>query len=149
MSYRYDPNNVFASILRGDVPAVKFTESDHSLAIKDIRSQAPDHILVLSKGAYVTFDDFMARAPAEAIADFFATVHEIIHQFRLSPDQGGGGYRLISNSGEHGFQEVGHFHMHVLGGRWLGPLLPDTGNRKAAEDQFGQKLRNADLTYRA
>ncbi len=119
MSYAYDDTNIFAMILRGDIPNATVTETDHSLAFRDINPQAPVHVLLIPKGAYVTIDDFAANASVEETADFWATFASIIESEGLAP----GGFRVISNAGEHGLQEVPHFHLHILGGRSLGPIL--------------------------
>ncbi len=128
MPYVYDPNNVFAKILRGEIPCKKVLETDHSLAFHDIRPQAPVHILVIPKGPYVTFDHFAeAASPAEQ-ADFVGAIGKVCALLGLKPGDGGGGYRLISNAGWAGVQEVPHLHVHILGGRVLGRMLPDRGS---------------------
>lgn len=119
----YDDNNIFARILRGEIPNDTVRETAHTLAFNDIHPQAPVHVLVIPKGAYVTFDDFAARAPAEEILDFMRTVAELSESLGLSPLRGGQGFRAITNSGPHSLQEVPHFHLHLLGGRSLGRLL--------------------------
>lgn len=127
MPYDYDPSNIFARILRGEVPCNKVLETDHSLAFHDIRPQAPVHVLVIPKGPYVTFDHFaQAASPAEQ-ADFVAAIGQVCARLGLQPGEGGGGYRLIANSGAAGVQEVPHLHVHILGGRMLGRMLPDRG----------------------
>ena len=146
MSYRYDPTNVFALILRGEIPSDVQAESEHSLVIKDVRPQAPCHLLAIPKGPYATFDHFMSEASPEEVTDFHALIQQVITELKLSHALGGGGYRLITNAGEDGFQEVGHFHVHVLAGRWLGPLLPDETDLETALSRFGPKLKNSDLT---
>lgn len=144
-SYVYDTDNVLARVLRGELPSTRILDSAHTLIIRDIRPQAPDHLLALPKGPYVCFDHFMGLASADEKSDFFGTVQKVIADLDLSPDRGGGGYRLITNTGADGFQEIAHFHMHILGGRWLGPLLPGEADLATAEDVFGPKLTNADL----
>ncbi len=119
MPHAYDDQNIFAKILRGDIPNQTVIETDHTLAFRDISPQAPVHVLVIPKGAYVTVDDFSANASAEEIADFWRTFAKIIADEGLEAD----GYRVISNAGTHGLQEVPHFHIHILGGRSLGPIL--------------------------
>ncbi len=119
MAQTYDPENIFAKILRGEIPNQTVAESDHTLAFRDINAQAPTHVLVIPKGSYVTADDFAANASAEEIADFWRTFAKIIAEEGLEEN----GYRVISNAGAHGLQEVPHFHLHVLGGRMLGPIL--------------------------
>jgi len=115
----YDPDNIFARILRGEVPCNKVYEDGHALAFHDIAPQAPVHVLVIPKGAYVGWDDFAARAPAEAIAGFVRAVGAVARQLGLD----GEGYRLLSNLGHDGGQEVPHLHVHIFGGRALGPML--------------------------
>jgi len=115
----YDPQNIFARILRGEIPCKKLFEDDHVLAFHDINPQAPTHVLVIPKGAYVSFDDFSAKAPAEEIAAFVRAVGRIAREAGLAVP----GYRLLSNVGAHSHQEVPHFHVHICGGRPLGPLL--------------------------
>lgn len=115
----YDPNNIFAKILRGEIPCGKVYEDDHVLAFKDINPQAPVHILVIPKGAYVSISDFGTKASAEEIKAFFDAVAKIAAEQGLAED----GFRTITNTGANGGQEVPHFHLHILGGRRLGPML--------------------------
>ena len=115
----YDPNNIFAKILRGEIPCKKVFENEHALAFHDINPQAPVHILVIPKGAYVSWDDFSERAPADEIAGFVRAVgHVAREQGLVAP-----GYRLLANTGAHGGQEVPHLHVHLFGGRGLGPMI--------------------------
>ncbi len=123
MPYAYDDQNVFAKILRGEIPCDKVLETEHCLAFRDIAPQAPEHVLVIPKGAYVTYDDFTDRAPDAEIADFTRTVTEVARMIGALPGAGGDGYRLISNAGPTGNQEVPHLHIHVLAGRPLGRLV--------------------------
>lgn len=123
MAYAYDAQNVFAKILRGEIPNRTVLETAHSLAFEDIQPQAPVHVLVIPKGPYVNFDHFAAEASAEEIADFTRAVGEVCRKLGVDPGTGGGGYRLIANTGEAGVQEVAHLHVHVLGGRVLGRML--------------------------
>lgn len=123
MSYAYDDQNVFAKILRGEIPNKTVHETEHTLAFEDIRPQAPTHILVIPKRACVNFDDFIASGSAAEIADFFAVVAEITTKIGVSVAAGGEGYRLIANAGPNSHQEVPHFHMHILAGRPLGLML--------------------------
>ena len=123
MPYAYDDQNIFARILRGEIPNQTVLESEHTLAFRDIRPQAPDHVLVIPKGAYVTFDDFAANASDAEIADFHRTAASVCAMLGVSPGEGGAGYRTISNAGEHAVQEVPHYHLHILGGRPLGRML--------------------------
>jgi histidine triad (HIT) family protein len=123
MAYSYDDQNVFARILRGEIANRTVIETEHTLAFEDIRAQAPQHVLVVPKGAYVTFDDFCLNASPAEIVDFHRVAGTICDRLGISPGGGGGGYRTISNAGEAGVQEVPHFHLHILGGRPLGPML--------------------------
>ena len=116
----YDGQNIFAKILRGEIPSSKVYEDDHALAFHDINPQAPVHILVIPTGAYVSWDDFSAKASAEEIAGFVRAVgHVAREQGLVAP-----GYRLLANTGGHGHQEVPHLHVHLFGGRQLGAMLP-------------------------
>ena len=115
----YDPNNIFAKILRGEIPCSKVYEDEHALAFRDINPQAPQHILVIPKGAYVSWDDFSARAPDVEIAGFVRAVGAVARDAGMVAD----GYRLLANIGAHGGQEVPHLHVHVFAGRPLGPML--------------------------
>ena len=115
----YDPNNIFARILRGEIPCKKVFEDDHVLAFHDIAPKAPVHILVIPRGAYVSVADFGAQAPAEQIAAFWRAVSKIAGEQNLAT----GGFRVIANTGLNGGQEVPHFHVHILGGKALGPML--------------------------
>lgn len=123
MAYAYDTTNIFARILRGEIPCKKVFESAHTLAFEDINPAAPHHILVIPKGPYVTIDHFSLEAPAEEIVDFWRSVGQISADLGLQPGEGGKGFRILSNAGEHSHQEVPHLHIHLLGGRPLGPLL--------------------------
>ncbi len=115
----YDDGNIFARILRGEIPARKVYEDAFALAFHDISPQAPVHILVIPKAAYVSWDDFSARASAEEIAGFVRAVgHVAREQGLVAP-----GYRLLANLGAHAGQEVAHLHVHLFGGRALGPML--------------------------
>ena len=118
MPHVYDPTNIFARILRGEIPNRTVLETPHSLAFHDIRPLAPVHVLVIPKGAYVAFDDFAARASAEEIVDFHRACAQVVAVLGLED-----GYRGITNAGLHGLQEVPHFHLHILGGRVLGRLV--------------------------
>ena len=123
MPYAYDPANIFARILRGEIPCDKVLETPHSLAFRDIRPQAPHHVLVIPKGPYVTFDHFALTASPAEQADYVAAIGQVCAMLGVQPGEGGGGYRLIANSGEAGVQEVPHLHVHILGGRVLGRML--------------------------
>ncbi len=120
MPYTYDPQNIFARILRGEIPNRTILDSAHTLAFHDIHPAAPVHVLVIPKGPYVTYDDFSANASAEELVDFHRTLAKVCEMVGVVPGQG---YRAITNAGEHGMQEVPHFHMHVLGGKLMGPLV--------------------------
>ena len=116
----YDDQNVFAKILRGEIPANKMYEDEWSFAFHDINPQAPVHILVIPKGAYVSWDDFSDTASEAEIAGFVRAVgHVAREQGLVAP-----GYRLLANIGAHGHQEVPHLHVHLFGGRQLGAMLP-------------------------
>ena len=115
----YDPNNIFAKILRGEVPCQKLYENAHALAFADINPQAPTHILVVPKGAYTAHDDFARNATDEQIVGFDRAIAAVIEQTELNKN----GYRLISNCGAHAHQEVPHYHVHILGGKALGAML--------------------------
>ena len=123
MSYVYDTQNIFARILRGEIPNKTVMDTAYTLAFHDIGPQAPVHVLVIPKGAYVNFDHFAAEASPEELVDFHRTAAQIIAQLDLTPGQCNLGYRTISNAGDHGHQEVPHYHMHILAGRPLGPML--------------------------
>ncbi len=124
MSYDYDDQNVFAKILRGEIPNDTVLETAHSLAFNDISPQAPVHVLVIPKGPYVTYDHFSAEASDAEILDYTRAVQAVIEKLGVAPGGAGQGYRLLVNSGEAGVQEVPHLHTHVLGGRVLGRMLP-------------------------
>ena len=126
MGYAYDDQNIFARILRGEIPGKTVAESQHALAFEDIAPQAPVHVLVIPKGHYVNADHFAAAASDAEIADFTRLVGRVCDQLGVSPGGGGGGYRTIANSGDAGIQEVQHYHLHILGGRLLGRMLPGT-----------------------
>lgn len=116
---QYDSNNIFAKILRGEIPCDKVYEDDHVLAFNDIDPKAPVHILVIPKGQYMAIDDFGAHASAEEVKALYAAVAKITKDKGLAGD----GFRVIANKGAHGGQEVPHFHLHILAGKKLGPML--------------------------
>ena len=116
----YDESNIFARILRGELPAKTVMESEHSLAFHDIHPLAPIHVLVIPKGAFVSWDDFAATASDAQITDFTRTIGKVAAM--VGADQQG--YRLLSNIGKRGGQEVAHLHVHLFGGAPLGPMLP-------------------------
>ncbi|MDF1554366.1 MAG: histidine triad nucleotide-binding protein [Deferrisomatales bacterium] len=115
----YDPNNIFAKILRGEIPCNKVYEDTYALAFHDITPQAPVHVLVIPKGAYVSFDDFSGTAPAEAVAGFYRAVQQVAAQLGLQS----GGYRVLSNVGPDAHQEVMHYHLHLFAGCDLGRMV--------------------------
>lgn len=115
----YDDSNIFARILRGEVPCKRVLETEHSLAFHDIAPLSAAHILVIPKGAYVSWDDFSADGSDAELADFVRVVGRVARDAGLAAD----GYRLIANTGMHAGQEVPHLHVHVLGGAPLGPML--------------------------
>jgi histidine triad (HIT) family protein len=115
----YDDGNIFARILRGELPCNKVHEDKHVLAFHDIRPAAPTHILVIPKGPYVSWDDFSERASEAEIAAFVRAVGRIAREQGLVAP----GYRLLANVGADGGQEVPHLHVHIFGGRGLGPML--------------------------
>ncbi|MCK0151424.1 histidine triad nucleotide-binding protein [Marivita sp. S6314] len=119
MAYHYDDQNIFAKILRGEIPNDTVLETEHSLAFRDIQPQAPVHVLVIPKGPYVCYDHFAQAASDAEIADFTRTIGAVCESEGLQEN----GYRIISNAGEAGVQEVPHLHIHVLGGRGLGRML--------------------------
>lgn len=115
----YDPNNIFARILRGEIPCKKIYEDQFVLAFEDIAPKKPVHVLVIPKGAYVSFDDFAAHASDTELTGFFKAVRKVATHMNLSE----AGYRLIANHAEHGGQEVPHFHVHILGGAPVGQMV--------------------------
>jgi diadenosine tetraphosphate (Ap4A) HIT family hydrolase len=115
----YDDSNIFARILRGELPCDKVYEDEHALAFHDINPQASVHILVIPKGAYVSWDDFSARASADEIAGFVRACGHVAREQELVQP----GYRLLANVGRNGGQEVPHLHVHLFGGGPLGPML--------------------------
>lgn len=115
----YDDNNIFAKILRGEIPCHKVYEDDFALAFHDINPQAPHHILVIPKGPYVSFADFSEQAPADLITGFTRAVGKIAKDMGLEED----GYRLLMNAGPNAHQEVPHLHVHIFAGKALGPML--------------------------
>lgn len=115
----YDDSNIFARILRGEIPSKKVYEDEHVLAFHDINPLAPTHILVIPRGPYVSWDDFSERASDEEIGAFVRAVGRIAREHGLVAD----GYRLLANVGPNSGQEVPHLHVHIFGGRPLGPML--------------------------
>ncbi len=115
----YDPDNIFAKILRGEIPNNTVYEDDYVLAFHDIAPQAPVHVLVIPKGAYVSWDDFTAKASAEEIAGFVRAVGHVARELGLVEP----GYRMMANVGHDGGQEVPHLHVHLFGGKPLGRMI--------------------------
>ncbi len=121
----YDRNNVFARILRGELPCTRVYEDAHVLAFRDIRPQAPTHVVLIPKGEYVSVDDFAAHASAEEQAAFVRAIAIVAKSEGVAE----GGYRVLSNHGAAAHQEVPHFHLHLFGGRDLGAMLPRRAER--------------------
>lgn len=119
MAYSYDPENIFAKILRGEIPNSTVLETEHSLAFHDITPQAPTHVLVIPKGAYVNYDDFATNASDAEIVDFNRAISKVCAGANVAEN----GFRVIANAGRDGVQDVMHLHVHVLAGRVLGPML--------------------------
>ncbi len=115
----YDKNNIFARILRKEVPAQVVYEDDYALAFHDVNPKAPIHILVIPKGEFISFCDFVEKASPALMVGFEKAIHHVIHMFNLQEM----GFRLLTNQGVHGGQEVPHYHMHIFGGRPLGRML--------------------------
>ena len=115
----YDPKNVFARILRGELPCRKLYEDEWALAFHDINPLAPVHVLVIPKGQYVSMADFGAQASAEEVAGLFRAVAKAAGEAGLVE----GGYRILANTGTNAHQEVPHLHVHIFGGAPLGPML--------------------------
>lgn len=115
----YDESNIFAKILREEIPCDKIYEDDYVLAFNDIAPQAPVHVLVIPKGAYESIDDFGARATSEEITGLARAIAKLSQDLNLKEN----GFRAIANTGEHGGQEVPHYHVHLLGGAPLGSML--------------------------
>ncbi|HWH22481.1 MAG TPA: histidine triad nucleotide-binding protein [Allosphingosinicella sp.] len=115
----YDDGNIFARILRGELPCEKFYEDEFALAFPDISPQAPVHVLVIPKGAYVSWDDLSERGSPEEITGFVRAIGRVARDLGLVAP----GYRILANVGLNSGQEVPHLHVHILGGRPLGPML--------------------------
>lgn len=116
----YDDANIFARILRGEIPAKTVYEDEYALAFHDIAPQAPVHLLVIPKGRYVSWDDFSAKASDAEIAGFVRAVGQVAREAGLAES----GYRLLANMGQHGHQEVPHLHVHIFGGRQFLEMVP-------------------------
>lgn len=117
----YDDNNIFAKILRGEIPAKKVHEDDFAMAFHDIGAKAPVHVLVIPKGKYISIADFGANASEAEIAGFYRAVAKVANDLGLKE----AGFRAIANTGANGGQEVPHFHIHLLGGKKLGPMVSE------------------------
>jgi diadenosine tetraphosphate (Ap4A) HIT family hydrolase len=115
----YDPNNIFAKILRGEIPCDKVYEDEHVLAFRDIRPQAKVHALIIPKGAYISAQDFSAKASEAEIVGFTRSIAKVVDALGVA----GGGYRIIANIGGDGGQEVPHYHIHILGGQKIGRMV--------------------------
>ncbi len=115
----YDPNNIFAKILRGEIPCRQVYEDQFALAFHDIAPQAPVHVLVIPKGDYVSLADFPASAPADLIAGYFRAVGKVAEDLGIVEE----GFRALFNAGINAGQEVPHLHVHLFGGKKLGPML--------------------------
>lgn len=120
MRWSYDPTNIFARILRGEIPCNEVLQTEHALVFHDISPQAPVHVMAIPKGPYVCLDHFASEAGADEIVDFHRAVARAVELLGLT---GPGGYRAITNTGADSGQEVPHFHLHILGGRPLGRLV--------------------------
>ena len=126
MAFAYDDTNIFARILRGEIPCNTVAENDHALAFRDINPKAPVHVLVIPKGSYVSFDDFAANASDAEIAGFTRLCAEVCRSEGVGLE-GGQGFRAITNAGPHGVQEVPHYHLHIMGGQGMGPMVSRQG----------------------
>ena len=114
----YDDNNIFAKILNKELSTEIILENDHAIAFNDIAPQTPIHILIIPKGRYVKYDDFINKATKEEIYSFFTLINQLVKNYRLEKS----GYRLITNAGKNANQEVPHLHFHLLAGRNLGKM---------------------------
>ena len=119
----YDDQNIFARILRGEIPNATVAQNDHALAFRDIQPKAPVHVLVIPRGPYVSYDDFAANASDAEILGFNRLVAEVVRAEGIGLADGGAGFRAITNAGAHGVQEVPHFHLHLLGGQPMGRMV--------------------------
>tara|TARA_E500000178_G_C17035119_1_gene762994 strand:- start:1162 stop:1560 length:399 start_codon:yes stop_codon:yes gene_type:complete len=116
---QYNDENIFAKILRNEIPYKCVYEDEHALAFEDIHPQAPNHVLVIPKGKYISFDDFTNLASDLEIIGFFRAVGITARRLKIDKQ----GYRVLANIGDHGGQEVPHFHIHLFGGKRLGPMI--------------------------
>ncbi len=115
----YDPDNIFARILRGEIPNKTVYEDEHVLAFEDINPQTPVHVLVVPKGAYVSMNDFAEKASDVEIAAFVRAIGKIAAERGVAES----GYRALVNNGDDAHQEVSHLHIHIFGGRRLGRMI--------------------------
>ena len=120
----YDENNIFAKILRGEIPCEKIYEDEYVLSFYDVNPQRKIHALVIPKGKYINLDDFNSKASEKEIVAYFKGISKVAKKLGISVDVGKG-YRVISNLSEHGGQEVPHLHFHLLGGEKVGRMLND------------------------
>lgn len=120
MDYAYDDQNIFAKILRGEIPNKTVFENDHALAFHDIQPQAPVHVLVIPKGPYMSLDHFARDGSPEEQVGFFQAIAAVCDMMNLES-----GFRGVSNTRTHGIQDVPHYHMHIIGGKQLGRMLPE------------------------
>ena len=130
MSFSYDDQNIFAKILRGEIPCKKVLETEHSLAFHDINPQAEVHVLLIPKGPYVTYDHFAEAASEAEIIDFVRALGQLARQLGVNPPEGGKGSRILSNNGPDAHQEVPHLHIHLFGGEFLGRMVSVPSRRK-------------------
>ena len=119
----YDKNNIFAKILRGEIPCKKIYEDEYVLAFYDINPQKKVHALVISKGEYVDLDDFSLKASKEEISGLIKGISIVAKKIEVSEEVKGGGYRSLVNVGENGGQEVPHLHFHIFGGEKVGKMV--------------------------
>ncbi len=115
----YDKNNIFAKIIRGEIPAKKIYEDENILAFYDISKASPIHVLVIPKGEFIDFVDFVSKENPQKVANFFQKVSQISQDLKIVES----GFRLITNNGSDAHQTVKHFHVHILAGKKLGPLI--------------------------
>jgi len=115
----YDKNNIFAKIIRGEIPATKIYEDEKVLAFRDISKAAPTHVLVIPKGEYINFSDFVSKADSAEVSYFFKKANEVAELLGVNKS----GFRILANNGSDAHQTVPHFHLHILAGKKLGPLL--------------------------
>lgn len=123
LPYLYDDQNIFAKILRSEIPNETVLETEFALAFNDIAPQAPVHVLVIPKGPYVCYDHLLSEGSSEEILGFNDAILQVIQKLELSPMDDNSGYRIISNAGVYGVQDVPHLHMHILSGRSLGRMI--------------------------